>query len=337
MQPVNTNHVVKDYRFLLLPNYSVIAFTSAVEPLRLANRELGAIAYEWQILTQDGNPVQASCGMRILPDARLDEQKSIKNLFVCGGIHIEENWSKPLMMSLKRFAREKANLGAVCTGAYILAKSGLLDNYRATIHWENMASVREEFPLVNFCNDLFEIDRDRFTCAGGTAPIDMMLSIIRNDHGADLACKISELLICDRMRGHNDRQRTPLRMYLGTSQPKLTEAVTLMEANLEEPMSLDELSSYVGISRRQLERLFKKYLSCVPTRYYLELRLTRARQLLLQTNKSIVDVALACGFISSPHFSKCYRDYFGIPPRDERRLYHTSKKPASKQATDIRP
>ncbi len=312
--------------FLLLDNFSIIAFSSAIEPLRLANRELGYTAYEWKLLTLDGEPAIASCGVQLLNDCKAEACGKPDILFVCGGVHIEDCWSKQLMLFLKRMERENIRLGALCTASYLLAKAGLLDNYRATVHWENMASAREEFPRVNFTNDLFELDRDRFTCAGGTAPIDMMLAIIREDHDEALCCKISETLICDRVRGQNDRQRTPLRMHLGTSQPKLTEAVTLMEANLEEPMSLDELSGYVGISRRQLERLFKKYLSCVPTRYYLELRLNRARQLLLQTNKSIVDVALACGFISSPHFSKCYRDYFGIPPRDERRLHQATKK-----------
>lgn len=322
--PENDSSTVHhNYGFLLLDNYSAIAFTLAVETLRLANRELGRDAYSWKIITLSDEPVRSSGNIQILADDTINNCE-VDTLFVCGGVRIEETWSKPLMMNLKKLARLKVNIGSLCTGAYVLARSGLLDDYKATIHWENLASVREEFPRVNFTHDLFQLDRGRFTCAGGTASIDMMLGLIRNDFGAELSCRISELLICDRVRGNNDRQRTPLRMHLGTSQPKLTEAVTLMEANIEEPMSLDELSGYVGISRRQLERLFKKYLNCVPTRYYLELRLTRARQLLLQTNKSIVDVALACGFISSPHFSKCYRDFFGIPPRDERRLYHSA-------------
>ena len=125
--------------------------------------------------------------------------------------------------------------------------------------------------------------------------------------------------MCERIRDKNDRQRVPLKQRIGASQPKLAEAVSLMEANIEEPMTLDELSYHVGLSRRQLERLFQRYLHCVPTRYYLELRLERARQLLLQSSMPIVDIALACGFISAPHFSKCYRDTFSLPPRDERR------------------
>ncbi len=207
----------------------------------------------------------------------------------------------------------------MCTGSYLLARAGLLDGYRCTIHWENIASLREEFPNVQVSDDLFIIDRDRISCAGGQSSMDMMLKLINDRHGNKLVTRISEQFMCERIRSSDDRQRIPLHMSLGSNQPKLTEAVTLMEANIEEPISLDELSNYVGISRRQLERLFQKHLNCVPTRYYLKLRLNRARLLLLQTSKSIVDIALACGFISAPHFSKCYRDLFGIPPRDERR------------------
>jgi transcriptional regulator GlxA family with amidase domain len=180
--------------------------------------------------------------------------------------------------------------------------------------------MREAFPRVAVSYELFEIDRDRYTSAGGTAPLDMMLNLISQQIGADTATSISEAFACERIRGRHDRQRIPLQLRLGTSQPKLIEAVSIMESNIEEPISLDELARHVGVSRRQLERLFQKHLHCVPTRYYLELRLARARQLLLQTSISIVDVAFACGFVSAPHFSKCYRDYYGIPPREERRL-----------------
>ena len=162
----------------------------------------------------------------------------------------------------------------------------------------------------------------------------MMLQLISKKQGAELVARISEMLILERIRDHYDIQRIPLRLQLGNNQPKLIEAVALMEANLEETISLDELAQYVGISRRQLERLFQKHLKCVPSRYYLELRLGRARQLLLQSNLSIIDISLACGFISAPHFSKCYRDFFGIPPRDERRrfsmTYNTSLLDGSK-------
>ncbi len=308
------------YGFLQVPNYSMIAFSSAIEPLRMANRDADTELYRWSVYTIDGLPEKASNGLEITPDGSIESADDVSILFVCGGAEIAEAWSKQLQFSLRRIAKRSGiKLGALCTGSYLLARAGLLDGYRSTIHWENIASLREDFPEVVVTDDLFLIDRDRITCAGGQAAMDMMLKMIESRHGNKLVTHISEQFMCERIRSSDDRQRIPLHLALGSNQPKLTEAVTLMEANIEEPISLDELSSYVGISRRQLERLFQKHLNCVPTRYYLNLRLNRARLLLLQTSKSIVDIALACGFISAPHFSKCYRDLFGIPPRDERR------------------
>jgi transcriptional regulator GlxA family with amidase domain len=302
--------ITEHFGFLQVPNYSMIAFASAIEPLRMANRDAGRELYRWSVYTIDGLPEKASNGLEITPDGSIESATDISILFVCGGADIADTWSKPLQFALRRIAkRNNVKLGALCTGSYLLARAGLLDGYKCTIHWENIASLREEFPEVQVSDDLFLFDRDRITCAGGQASMDMMLQLINDRHGNKLVTHISEQFMCERIRS----------LALGSNQPKLTEAVTLMEANIEEPISLDELSSYVGISRRQLERLFQKHLNCVPTRYYLNLRLNRARLLLLQTSKSIVDIALACGFISAPHFSKCYRDLFGLPPRDERR------------------
>lgn len=305
--------------FLLVTNFSLIAFSSAFDALRMANRMREQKIYEWQVLTYDGQPISSSSGLTITPDRDITSATDLDILFVCAGDKVHLTADKPLLTWLRKLAQKKVALGAMCTGSYLLARAGLLDGYRCTIHWENMASMREEFPNAIVSQELFEIDRERYTCSGGTAPLDMMLNIISRHHGAQLAVAISEEFICERIRGRHDRQRVPLRLHLGTGQPKLMEAVALMEANLEEPMSLDELAQHVRLSRRQLERLFQKYLSCVPTRYYLDLRLAKARQLLLQTSMSIVDVAFASGFVSAPHFSKCYRDFYGIPPRDERR------------------
>lgn len=306
--------------FLLVPNYSMIAFSTAVESLRMANRMSGKILYEWKVATRDGTPVAASNGLEVKVHLSLDHCHNADYLFVCGGVDIDQAVDQDLITKLKEFERTETRLGALCTGTYLLARADLLNGYRCTIHWENLASLREEFPEAIISAGLFEIDRNRYTCAGGTAAIDMMLALIRSSYGNEIAGMISEEFVRERIRGRNDQQRIPLKHQLGTSQPKLVEAVSLMESNIEEPMSLDELAHHVGLSRRQLERLFQKHLSCVPTRYYLELRLRRARQLLLQTSKSIVDIAFACGFVSAPHFSKCYRDFFGTPPRDERRL-----------------
>ncbi|MFO1352487.1 MAG: GlxA family transcriptional regulator [Gammaproteobacteria bacterium] len=309
--------------FILVPNFSMIAFSCALEALRMANYVSGSRLYAWLCLSADGGAVRASNNLAIVPDGGIDAARDLDIVLVCGGLGIDRVDCSDLLAWLRMQARRKRKLGGVCTGSYLLARAGVLDGYRCTIHWEHLASLREEFPHLIVSTELFEIDRDRYTCSGGTAPLDMMLHVISRQHSAELALAISEEFICERIRDRHDRQRIPLRLRLGASQPKLTAAVALMEANIEEPMSPDEIARHVGLSRRQLERSFQKFLQRSPTRYYLELRLQRARLLLLQTSLSIVDVALACGFISAPHFSKCYRNLFGLPPRDERRLRPT--------------
>ena len=320
--------------FLLTPYYSMIAFASAIEPLRMANRLSGEELYQWVSYTVDGQPVPASNGLMIAPDAAISGVSDLNTLFVCAGLDVEAASDRNTIGWLRKLSQQRLSFGALCTGSHVLARAGLLDGYRCTIHWENIASMREAFPRVVVSYELFEIDRDRYTSAGGTAPLDMMLNIITQHSGTEIATAISEAFACERIRGRHDRQRIPLQLRLGTSQPKLIETVSIMESNIEEPIGLDELARHVGVSRRQLERLFQKHLNCVPTRYYLELRLVRARQLLLQTSISIVDVAFACGFVSAPHFSKCYRDYFGIPPREERRLRGTRIGEADSQTTN---
>jgi len=312
-------HPQRRIGFLLIPNFTLLPFASALDALRMANRLSAQPLYTWELLSLGSEPVRSSCALTLEPQLRLADINGLDLLLVCGGEHVQRYCDKSLIYALRRYGQGKTSLGALCTGAYVLARAGLLNGYRCTIHWENLASFREEFPEAIVSQELFEIDRDRYTCAGGSASLDLVLNLIQRDHGIDLASAISEEFLCERIRGRHDRQRVPLKLTLGTSQPKLMDVVALMEANLEEPMSLDELSRAVNLSRRQLERLFQKHLHCVPTRYYLELRLFKARQLLLQTPMSVVDVAIASGFVSAPHFSKCYRDFFGKPPRDERR------------------
>ncbi len=305
--------------FYLIPQFSMLAFSSALEVLRMCNQLSGQPLYRWTISSSDGEPVTCSNGISIAVEHSAQTRERYDAVFFCGGLNIHKLQDEPAIQWLRKLDKQGVVLGALCTATYLLARADLLNGYRCTIHWENLAAAREEFPHLVISPELYEIDRNRYTCAGGTAPLDMMLNEVRARHGSDLATRVSEQFMCERIRDKNDRQRVPLTQRIGASQPKLAEAVSLMEANIEEPMTLDELSHHVGLSRRQLERLFQRYLSCVPTRYYLELRLERARQLLLQSSMPIVDIALACGFISAPHFSKCYRDTFSLPPRDERR------------------
>lgn len=303
----------------------MMAFTAAIDPIRMANRLSGKALYEWVILSDEGGKISASNDLA-LETIPMKESGKLDAVFVCGGINIEKKVHKGRSVWLREQEAKKAAIGALCTGAYILAAAGLLNKYRCTIHWENMTGLRESFPELVISPDLFEIDNDRYTCAGGSAAIDMMVYLIARKHGWDLATEVAEEFLVERIRGRNDRQRLPLRLQLGASQPKLAEAVAFMEANIEQLISLDEIASHIGLSRRQLERLFQKHLHCVPTRYYMRLRLMHARQLLLQTGMPIVDIAYASGFVSTPHFSKCYREFFGIPPREERRAHRATEK-----------
>jgi transcriptional regulator GlxA family with amidase domain len=305
----------------------MIAFTGAIEALRLANRTSGQALYQWSLFSVDGRPVKASNGIALHPDGDLEAANRFDTVAVCSGTDVQRFQDRALVSWLRRMARQGADIGALCTGSYILARAGLLDGYRCTIHWENLAGFFEDFPDIEVSSELFEIDRNRFTCSGGTAAIDLMLNVIARQHGHELAAGVADQFLHERIRDHRDHQRMslsrpPAHVPAGPARRAAPQAAQghRADGNLEEPLSRSGLAVTAGLSTRQLERLFRKYLNRSPARYYLELRLNKARLLLLQTNMSIIDVALACGFVSASHFSKCYRDFFGRTPRKERGL-----------------
>jgi transcriptional regulator GlxA family with amidase domain len=324
------------YAFLTLPNYSLIAVANALEALRMANRLIGREVYEWSLVSLDGATVEASSGLHLAPTGALDKVQKAEIVFVCGGINVREAVTAPLLTALRRLADRQVALGALCTGGYALAKAGLLDGYRATLHWENLSALREEFPRVKISDQLFSIDRDRFTCSGGTAPLDLMCHLIERRLGPKISQLVSEQFILDRVRKDTDQQYVPLRAQIGISHRGLIRVAHLMEQNIEKPLSLEAIAKASGLSRRQIERLFKRDLNCVPKRYYLEMRLKRARELLLQTAMPITDITAACGFQSPPHFSKCYRNQFGYPPSAERKVVRgTATAPVAAEALAV--
>src|SRR5215468_6796543 len=304
--------------FVLIPNFSMIAFTSAIEPLRLANRAAGRELYSWRLLSGDGKPVAASNRIVLQVEGDIERASGLGTVILCSGIDAHLFQDRSLFAGLRRLDRQGADIGALCTGSHVLARAGLLDGYRCTIHWENIAAFTEDFPDIEVTSELFEVDRNRFTCSGGTAALDMMLNLIARQHGHEVAAAVSDQFMHERIRDEHDQQRMALPARLGVRHPKLMSVIKLMEENLEEPHDRAKLAKSAGLSSRQLERLFRKYLNRSPARYYVELRLNRARLLLLQTNMPVIDVALACGFVSASHFSKCYRDFFGKTPRKER-------------------
>ncbi|KVN42808.1 GlxA family transcriptional regulator [Burkholderia ubonensis] len=306
------------FAFMPLPNFTMIAFTNAIEVLRMANYLSGQPLYRWSVISPEGGPVTASNGLTVdTGPAECAGQPDI--VFVCGGVDVQRATTAAHLSTLRRFARSGIPLGSLCTGTYALAKSGLLAGYACAIHWENMSALKEEFPDTRFLKELFVIDRDRITCTGGVAPLDMMLNLIAARVGTARVTQIAEQFIVEHVRDTSAQQRMPLVARLGSANKSLFEVISLMENNIEEPLSREELARLANMSQRQLQRLFREHLGVTPTHYYLTLRLRRARELLLQTDMSIMHITMACGFQSACHFSKSYRDAFGVAPTRERR------------------
>ena len=316
----------KRFVFLLLERFTMLSFASAVEPLRIANRVVGRPVYSWVLAGEHAVPlaegerasIACSNGAAFALDMGLDEVERDDTVLVCGGLDVQRATTRGVLNWLRREARHGAAIGGLCTGAWALAKAGLLDGKRATIHWENQDGFLEEFEAVRLTKSIFVIDGNRMSTAGGTASLDMMLKIIAADHGDEVANTVADQLIYSTIRTDQDTQRLSIPTRIGVRHPKLSQVIQMMELAIEEPVSPADLALRVGMSTRQLERLFRRYLNRSPKRYYMELRLSKARNLLMQTDMSVINVALACGFASPSHFSKCYRAHYATTPYRER-------------------
>ncbi len=300
--------------FLLWPNTKPLTLALAEEALRVAQRVHPEVRYELSFLQAEP---QTAGDWQLPGEPWAGKLEGFHRLFLLAD-EPPGNLAVPLASALKQLVRGGCVIGGIAAGVYPLAQLGLLDGYRASVHWRWQDDFAERFPRVIATSHLFDWDRDRLTACGGMAVLDLMLALLARDHGAELSGAVSEELVVERIREGGERQRIPLQNRLGSSHPKLTQAVLLMEANIEEPLTTDEIAQHVCVSRRQLERIFKQYLNRVPSQYYLELRLNKARQLLMQTSKSIIQIGLSCGFSSGPHFSSAYRNFFGATPREDR-------------------
>ena len=311
--------VTKNYIFVLLENFSLLAFSSAIEPLRLANRMSQEKKFFWNLVCVEGNQVTCSNGTIINCDHNLEIPTNRADvIIICGGTNIKSNITKKLLGWLRKESRKGLSIGGLCTATQVLATAGLLDGKKCTIHWENRDSFLEDFPEHLLNASVYTVDGNRYTAAGGVASADLMLHLIGKEFGADLANSVADQMIHTAIRTEKDDQRLSIPTRIGVRHPKLAAVLDLMQKSLEEPESPSKLASQVGVSTRQLERLFRRYLNRSPKRYYMELRLQKARNLLLQTNMTVINVALACGFSSPSHFSKCYRNHFSNTPYRER-------------------
>lgn len=304
--------------FLLLDRFTLLSFSGAVEVLRLANRLGGRALYDWSLTGDGGVSKTCSSGVRFALDDDLGEPPRESVLVVCGGVDVQGATTRRVLSWLRREARRASSVAGLCTGTHAMAAAGLLEGRRATIHWENQDGFIEAFDEVELTRRVFTVDGNRMTAAGGTSSIDLMLYIVARDHGEEMANEVADQMIHSGIRTDRDEQRLSTPARIGVRHPKLAAVIKRMEAHIEEPVSPAILARDAEMSTRQLERLFRRYLTRSPKRYYMELRLGRARNLLLQTDMSVINVALACGFTSPSHFSKCYRAHYGTTPYRER-------------------
>lgn len=306
---------------LLVPDFSMMAFAAVVEPLRAANDFAGDTAFQWCIFSADDLPIVASNGITISPTHSRSASPKLDYFFVCSGKSVSNYRDERVFRWLHQLASAGIPIGSVSTGAFILARSGLLDGYRCTIHWESLPGFREEFPGIQATRSVYEIDRGRYTCSGGTAAVDLMLKLISDDLGAETALQVAHQFQHDRVRTSDDKQGNARNAIVNFQSPRLAAAVSLMHANIETPIAPNDIAESVGLSLRQLERLFHKYCNSTPQRYYLTLRLEHARRLLLETNMTILSTSIAAGFASQSHFTKCYRNHYQRTPKQERSRY----------------
>lgn len=305
--------------FFLAPTFSMLAFVSSVEAMRAANRLRERALYGWEVITADGAPVEASNGMAQPADRSVRDAGAYDIVIVIGPFDPAPYEISGVFAWLRRLDRHGAKLGGVCTGAYVLASAGLMRQHRCTMHWEILPAFMENFPEIDVSSDLYQLEGKRFSAAGGTAALDMMLALIAEEHGWDLAAEISDSFVLERVRGSTEPQRMALANRLGSIHPKLAACVGLMEANVETPVRPPELALGVGLSKRQLERLFRRHLGTTLGHYYMSIRLKSARRMVEQTNLRIAEIAFACGFSSPTYFSQLYRAAYGYSPRQDRR------------------
>ena len=305
--------------FYLTDNFSMMPFACAVEPLRIANRLSKQPLYQWSVITEDGKKAHATNGMIFKARYSIKNTPEFSMVFVSGPHEPETFKDNGTLQWLSRQGKKKIVLGGLETGAFLLARAGLLDKCQCTTHWENLSEFKQKFDQHKVSSDLYEIDGNRVTCSGGSASMDMMLYLIEQQHGHELAASVADVMIHPHIRHPGEPQRMKIQARIGINHPALIECIELMESNIEQPLSPLELSGLVGVSKRQLERLFRRYLNTTPARYYLILRLEAARELLERSTLKIIDVAIACGFKSAGHFSSRYYSSFGVTPREARK------------------
>ncbi|MCG7522360.1 GlxA family transcriptional regulator [Ruegeria sp. Ofav3-42] len=321
------------YGFLLCPGHPMLSVSAAIDALALANYVGQKPLYSWCTISAHPGPVKSMNSLSVQADYSLQDAPPLSTIVVCCGVDGHQQATPQVMAQLRRLRASGISIGAVSTGTWVLAHAGLLKGRRCTIHWEDRASFRETFPDLNLTDALFETDGPIFTCSGGTTVVDLTLTFVAATHGIDLANKVAEQLLHDTIRQPSANHWPVHNLHPGIADPYVRQAVELMEGNLELPLPLETLAARIGISLRQLERLFQMNLGRGPKQFYLECRLQLARSLLRQTALPVIEVALACGFSTSSYLAKRYSRQFGRTPLQERRAFSVSAPSSAKELT----
>ncbi len=307
-----------DVTFLLLDDFSHIAFACAVEPLRIANLLQGEEIYRWHLSSPDGERAVCSNKSVTLVDQGLGPLPPRSSLFLVSGQNVGDRATPEVLSFIRRERARGTQIGAICSAAYILARAGLLDGRRAAIHWSFHDSFQENFPNVQLCKHVFVADESFITASGGTAAADLMLHLIGETHGGDLAVAIADMMVYSGVRPAGVAQQISLQARHGIRNPHIAEAIRLLSESAPCYLSSSEIARKIGISTRQLERLFQKHLKVSPKKFAINQKLLKARNLLLQTEQSVSEIALACGYESASHFIRTYQSRFGVTPHNQR-------------------
>jgi transcriptional regulator GlxA family with amidase domain len=307
-----------DFVFLLIEEFSHLAFSCALEPLRIANLVADREFYRWQLSSVDGQSARCSNKAVTLVDRGLTPSERGEKLILVSGINVQHHVTPELLRYLRAERARGTPIGAICSGAYVLAEAGFLEERKAAVHWEYHDVFAERFPSVNLTKSVFVADEKFVTASGGAAVADLMLHMIARDHGKDLAAAVADQMVYNAVREGSATQKVSIRSRYGLRNSRLGEAIRLIEDNVEAPLSSPEIADRLGVSTRQLERMFERYMNTSPKRYIMELRLHRARNLIVQSDQAITEIAMACGFTSTSHFSKVYREHFGNTPGSQR-------------------
>ena len=309
---------VSRFGFLLLPEFPIYALVPALEALRIANQNYGRKLYDWVLISEANQSVRAGNGMSLTVDATTKDISWLPTVFVFGGNHPTQHLSKQLLNWLRRLARHGAVLGGIDTGTFALAEAGLLEGHEVTMHWESMATFQERYPDISISEQLFKIDQNRITCAGGHATLDLILSLIAIQNGHALARVVANAFVAHRPRNETEPQRLSPPIISNDPNSPLTKILRNMEENIQSPLSAEALAKRAGVSVRALSRLIHDRLGESPMSYYRKIRLQAARNALFYNDVAIQEVAISCGFASPEVFSRTFKEYFGVSPRDFR-------------------